>query len=234
MLTDIWFTSIDPPYPSSSVFNVPQTPKIIGHLPPEADVSAWTAAFAAYSDSITFTNNVACFKVGTKILCHSDITGQEEYIAIEDITKDMKVKTLNNGYKSIHQIGKMKFCNQPGKDRIKDKIYKCPKSQYPELFEDLYITGCHSILVDSLTQDYMDKIQIITKYLFITDNKYRLPACVDQRTEMTVDQEQTTVYHIALENDNYYSNYGIYANGLLVESCSKRYIIEKSNMQLLF
>ena len=30
-----------------------------------------------------------------------------------------------------------------------------------------------------------------------------------------------TIYNFALENDNYYSNYGVYANGLLVESASK-------------
>ena len=37
----------------------------------------------------------------------------------------------------------------------------------------------------------------------------------------------------ALENDNYYMNYGIYANGLLVETCSKRYLKELSNMTLI-
>jgi hypothetical protein len=29
---------------------------------------------------------------------------------------------------------------------------------------------------------------------------------------------------MALENDDYYMNYGIYANGLLVESTSKRFM----------
>jgi len=38
---------------------------------------------------------------------------------------------------------------------------------------------------------------------------------------------------VALENDDYYMNYGIYANGLLVESCSKRYLKEESNMELI-
>ena len=42
-----------------------------------------------------------------------------------------------------------------------------------------------------------------------------------------------TIYHIALENDNYYMNYGIYANGLLVETCSKRYLKEFSGMTLI-
>jgi hypothetical protein len=41
------------------------------------------------------------------------------------------------------------------------------------------------------------------------------------------------IYHIALENDDPYMNYGIYANGLLVESCSKRYLKELSKMRIL-
>lgn len=42
-----------------------------------------------------------------------------------------------------------------------------------------------------------------------------------------------TIYHLALENESYYNNYGIYANGLLVESCSQRYLKELSNMELI-
>jgi hypothetical protein len=42
-----------------------------------------------------------------------------------------------------------------------------------------------------------------------------------------------TIYHLALEHVDYYMNYGIYANGLLVESCSKRYLKELSNMTLI-
>jgi hypothetical protein len=38
---------------------------------------------------------------------------------------------------------------------------------------------------------------------------------------------------LALENNNYYMNYGVYANGLLVETCSKRYIKELSNMTII-
>ena len=40
-----------------------------------------------------------------------------------------------------------------------------------------------------------------------------------------------TIYHVALENEDNYMNYGIYANGLLVETCSKRYLKELSGME---
>jgi hypothetical protein len=41
------------------------------------------------------------------------------------------------------------------------------------------------------------------------------------------------IYHIALEHHDILMNYGIYANGLLVESCSERNLRELSNMRIL-
>ena len=41
------------------------------------------------------------------------------------------------------------------------------------------------------------------------------------------------IYHIALEHADYYMNYGVYANGLLVETTSKRYLKELSDMILI-
>ena len=46
-------------------------------------------------------------------------------------------------------------------------------------------------------------------------------------------QGNYTIWHFALENDDYYMNYGVYANGLLVETSSKRYMKELSNMSLI-
>ena len=41
------------------------------------------------------------------------------------------------------------------------------------------------------------------------------------------------IYHVALEHNDEYMNYGIYANGLLVESCSIDYLIKYSSMKIL-
>jgi hypothetical protein len=35
------------------------------------------------------------------------------------------------------------------------------------------------------------------------------------------------IYHFALENEDNYMNYGVYANGLLVETTSKRFMDER-------
>jgi hypothetical protein len=41
------------------------------------------------------------------------------------------------------------------------------------------------------------------------------------------------IWHLALENDDYYMNYGIYANGLLVETTSKSFMERYSGMKLV-
>jgi hypothetical protein len=131
-------------------------------------------------------------------------------------------------------IGKKEINHLALKERIKDQLYLCSTLNFPEVFEDLIITGCHSILVDNFTSEIQKENSIkINGDLFITDNKYRLPSCVDERTSVFFKHGFYTIYHIALENDDYYMNYGIYANGLLVESCSKRNLKELSKMSLI-
>ena len=83
------------------------------------------------------------------------------------------------------------------------------------------------------SQEQREKTIEVTKYTYRTDNKYRLPACVDDRASVYEKPGNYTIYHLALENADYYMNYGIYANGLLVETCSKRYLKELSNMTLI-
>ena len=99
--------------------------------------------------------------------------------------------------------------------------------------EDLIITGCHSILVDEFKEDEEKDVKKVLGKIYVTDGKFRLPACVDKRTNIYDIQGIHTIYHIALDNENYYYNYGIYANGLLVESCSKRYLNECSKMTII-
>ena len=129
------------------------------------------------------------------------------------------------GYREIENV----IC----KERIKNKLYVCKQSEYQEIFEDLIITGCHAILVDDFKEEQREKTEEVLGNIFVTDNKYRLPACVDVKAKPYEKPGKFTIYHIALENNDYYMNYGIYANGLLVESTSKRYLKELSNMKLI-
>jgi hypothetical protein len=123
--------------------------------------------------------------------------------------------------------------NPGNHERITSRLYKCSRENYPDLLEDLYITGCHSILVPWLTYEQGTKTLESLGRLFVTDNHCRLMAWVDEKAEPYNKSGIFNIYHIALEHSDYYMNYGIYANGLLVESCSKRYLAELSNMRIL-
>ena len=144
------------------------------------------------------------------------------------------VKTLCHGFKAIEIIGFREMKHLACCERIKDQLYKCSNDTYADVFEDLIITGCHSILVDEFASEEQRK-RILELYgdIYVTDRKYRLPACVDERAKVYEIPGKYTIYHLALENEKYYSNYGIFANGLLVETCSRRYLKELSNMTLI-
>ena len=169
-----------------------------------------------------------CFKEDSKILT------DKGYIHVQNLRKGDLVKTLRDGYKPINMIGKREIYHIASKDRIPDQLYKYSNSEYPEVFEPLIITGCHSILVDNfVSEEQKEKTIKMNGKIYVTDHKYRLPACADEKASVYEISGNYTIYHFALENDNYYMNYGIFANGLLVETCSKRYLKELSNMELI-
>jgi hypothetical protein len=168
-----------------------------------------------------------CFKEGSKILTNKG------YKLVEDLRNGDFIKTLKNDYLPIVLIGKSPIYNSGDNERIKNRLYNLLTEKYPELTEDLVLTGCHSILVDSINEYQMIEMGGEEKRLYITDDKLRLFAYLDDKAEPYQEEGTFTVYHLALENENYIGNYGIYANGLLVESCSKRYLLELSGMEFI-
>jgi hypothetical protein len=160
----------------------------------------------------------SCFLEGSRILCLKD--GKEVYQPIESLQVGTLVKTRLSGYKKIEIIKSGPIQNPGSKERTAGRLYKCSKEAYPELTEDLYLTGQHSILVDSITEKQKQGIIEHLNRIFVTDKKYRLIACVDERAEPWASEGTYTIWHIALENIDPNMNYGIYVNGgLLVETC---------------
>jgi len=184
------------------------------------------------SNNITsITLGVPCFHEDTEILCL--IENKLTYVKIKHCRPGMLVKTKKHGFLKIDTIGTTKLFNPSSLDRIQNRLYLCSQDQYPELFQDLIITGCHSILEDELTEtQHQDTIDALNG-IYVTEGKYRLMACLDDRAIPLTKPGNYNIWHLALENDDYYANYGIYANGLLVESTSKRYMIELSGMKLV-
>jgi hypothetical protein len=173
-----------------------------------------------------------CFLEGTKVLCLVD--NVKTYIPIETIKPGTEVLTSRDGYKKVAHIGKGNIQNPGNTERTENRLYKCTPANYPELTENLYITGCHSILVDHISDiQRQETIKHLGK-IFVTDKKYRLIACLDERCEPWNSEANYTIWHIALENADEKMNYGVYVNGgLLVETCSINFLKNKSNMTLI-
>jgi hypothetical protein len=188
--------------------------------------SVGTFALLPFTAPAPAAKNVVCFKEGAQILT---IDG---YRRIEDLRKGTLIKTVNHGFLPIDMIGKREIVHQALDERIRDQLYKC---MHDEVFGELVVTGCHSILVeDFFSEEQREKTMEYNRgRVFITDNHYRLPAFLDDRATIYEPAGTYTIYHLALENDDYYMNYGVYANGLLVETCSKRYLKEKAGMSLI-
>lgn len=184
-----------------------------------------------YTATVQVAQNIVCFREGSKILCLDQ--GRETYVPIQSIRKGALVKTHLHGYVPVESIGYSKIYNPGDALRSKNRLYKLKPARYPGLMEPLYLTGCHSILVSKLSEtEKEDTIDLLGR-VFITDNKYRLMACIDERAKPYEKEGLYTIWHFALEHVDYYKNYGVYANGLLVESSSRRMMQEYSGMKLI-
>lgn len=177
----------------------------------------------------TFLLNPAeCFKKGTQILCENDI-----YIPIEELKIGTLVKTYKHGYKKVTTILYDKVFNMCSHDKtckdslqnICNQMYTYPRESNPYLIADLHITGGHSLLLDTLTDEESNNMSQINwaKEDFMIEDKYKLLACYNPKFNISTEQDGVDVYHFTLETpENAKSThvYGVYANGILAESCS--------------
>lgn len=172
--------------------------------------------------------NIICFKEGTQVLCKKD--HKECQIPVEKLEKGTLVKTLRDGYKPVELLGKGTIENPGTDERTENRLQKLSCEKYPELTKDLYLTGCHSVLVDTLTETQKEGVLKTLSRFFVTDKKYRLPAVVDERAEPWNSEGTYNIYHFALEHADEGMNQGIQVNGgLLVETCSLRALKKRSN-----
>jgi len=193
-----------------------------------------------YASGNTLSNNgayflypgVPCFLEGTTVLCKVDDV--ETYVPVEQLKPGTLVKTSLNGYKPVVLLGRDSIENPGHDERIEDRLYKLSPSKYPQLKDDLYITGGHSVLefpmTEKQTQDTIKKLGD----LYVTEGKYRLMACIDERADPWVSEGRYTIWAFALQHTDDMKNYGVYVNGgLLVESCSVHFLKKNSNMTLV-
>ena len=172
-------------------------------------------------------NEILCFHEDTLILCNG------KYKCVKDLRKGDLVTTRLNGLVPIESIGYSKIYNPANNLRYQNRLFKYPADISIGLYEDLILTGCHSVLVDDLTNQQKEDIIDALGRIMVTDQKYRLMAYLDERSVPYELEGVHNIWHFALENIDPRMNYGVYANGLLVETTSIRMMHELSGMELI-
>jgi hypothetical protein len=171
---------------------------------------------------IYYTPEALCLNHDTKILCLNK--NLEEYIAIQDLRKGDMVKSYLHGYRKIACIGKNKMINNPNYWNL--CMYKMEKKEGNGLIEDLIVLGGHSLLVDEVSDEVRAKYKELnvwgTGEPIKLDDKYLLLAAVSEEFVKEENTDLYTYYQLALDgNGDDDRRFGIWANGLLIETPSK-------------
>lgn len=165
-------------------------------------------------------SHAICFIKGTKIEYLNE-NSDLEYTEIENLRPGMLVNTYKHGLVPIAIIGTKKLYNPRNNYRVKDRLFICTPDKYPDLNENLIVTGYNSTLVDSMNEQQTINTLSVSQEILITDDKYRLMTFLDERAEPYLEEGEYSIYHITLDHPDDRMNFGIYANGLLVGSCSR-------------
>ena len=87
---------------------------------------------------------------------------KERYIPIEKIEQGTWVRTYNNEFKRVKYILNSKSIGV--EKHSMSNLYCMRREKSPDLLCDLYVTGGHAILYDSLTKKQQRKMNIIIEY----------------------------------------------------------------------
>jgi hypothetical protein len=152
-----------------------------------------------------YPEGVICFGKGAMIQCEGGS------IPVEDLKVGMKVKTLKHGYKAVTLMGTSNIHNRADSERVRERLYVYPK-------ENLILTGGHSVLLDDVSGDQLNRIKRSFGGVFFTEGKLRLMAMDDETAIPYLAKGVFPIYNFVLEAPNEHTNYGVFANGKLVES----------------
>jgi len=164
-----------------------------------------------------------CFDESTEILCLNENL-EESYIPISELKIGSFVKSFKHGFRRILAIYKNTLINNI--DDFHSCMFLMPKNE--NMTKDLIVTGGHSILVDNMTENELKKN---TKYFNNNipkiDNKHLLLAAASEKFTALNNNNEYTFYNFCLENDSDdEARYGVWANGVLVETPSKQFLKE--------
>lgn len=185
------------------------------------DLNGTSTFFVNNGFDASFNVTVECMRKGTMISCFDNNRDCE--VPIEDVKEGMLIKTNGKGYKKVTYVRSTDMNNIISFNHI-NGLYRMSKEKHPYLTEDLYLTGGHSILLDELTEAEHTKMHSINwpNHFYEVYDKKKLLVMHSEMFELVSDRDM--IYNLVLEQDDeedeFYC-YGIYANGLLIESCNK-------------
>jgi len=70
------------------------------------------------------------------------------------------------------------------------------------------------------SEEEREEVVKLNRKIGITEGLYQLPSCINPDASIYEILGEYTVYHFALETEDENENFGVYANGRLVETCS--------------
>jgi hypothetical protein len=170
-----------------------------------------------------------CFAKGTHIRCIT-LEGEKGSQPIETLIPGQCVETYLHGMQPIAAIGRHVIHAPRNQLETLFTLYPGSSSRCCCLERPLTLTGGHSVLVPSLTLEQETQTKILLGKTYQTDGLQRLMTCLIPEAQAAAQEQDVTVYHLSISHENRYINFGIYAEGLLVESCSQRWL--ESHMEL--
>jgi hypothetical protein len=156
------------------------------------------------------TPDIPCFDEDTMILC-PDGNKKVKFLKVGD-----EVVTYKHGNLKIKHIGQTtQLFNY--NDDYKISMYRMKKDD--TMNDDLIVTGRHAILLDDWSSHiHKGGRKKVPKTM--VDNKQPLISSLCNKFKRETEVKQYTVYHIALDGEQ--TRYGVFANGVLMESWDKR------------
>ena len=191
-----------------------------------------------YNGTYQFQTGPFCFSEGTKILCYTQLENslicifKEEYRLVQHLKIGDLVKSYLHGYRKVSKLLKGSFVNNPNEDGVANCMYIMKKTQDNGLIEDLTLTRNHGVLVEKLTKDEEKKVDI--KNLPIIDGLLSIITADCDKFEKVLDTNVYKYYHFSLGTDGDNDRrFGVWANGLLVETPSNNMMDGALNIKSL-
>ena len=150
------------------------------------------------------------FLEGTKITCQTPV-GTEVQANVETLRRGDLVKTLNNKFLPV-KCSSFITLNTPY-----SSDYGC---LYQMSDPSLCLASRQCTLVDQISDETRLRIISSLGYYNLADGMNKIPAFLDPRFAVVEQSHDLNVWFFSLEAGDKDQTYGIYANGILVESVS--------------